>query len=243
MIQVLHRAFDILEFIAKDPEKVYSLSEIADQFSLNHATCANIIKTLVQRRYVEQIGAKKGYRLGAMSYFLSGNFSYRKDLVNAAKDEMQLLTDTVNENTLLAVLQADKRICLYTVEAKHDLQVRTSQEKHICDTATGKLLLAYASDQEKQNFIQKYGLPKPEHGWNEITDEQSFYNALDRIKQAGVATQLTSAYIFGLAVPLHKEGKVVAALGLFLPEMRYRNRENQVLEALQRTALRIEKKL
>ena len=64
MIQVVNRALDILEFIAKDKNKIYSLTEIADALELNHATCANIIKTMVNRNFIDQIGHKKGYRLG-----------------------------------------------------------------------------------------------------------------------------------------------------------------------------------
>ena len=49
MIQVIHRALNILELIARDRNKEYGLSEIADRLGLNHGTCANIIKTLVVR--------------------------------------------------------------------------------------------------------------------------------------------------------------------------------------------------
>ena len=50
MIQVIHRALNLLEFIAQHPNREYSLTEIADQHQLNHGTCANILKTLVIAR-------------------------------------------------------------------------------------------------------------------------------------------------------------------------------------------------
>ena len=74
MIQVLNRAFDILEMCAKNAEKVYSLSEIADQLQLNRTTCANIVKTLVTRNYLEQTGYRRGYRLGSKVFHLAGNY-------------------------------------------------------------------------------------------------------------------------------------------------------------------------
>ena len=64
MIQVINRALNILEIIAHDHNKEWGLSEIANELELNHGTCANILKTLVQRGYVEQMGLKKGYKLG-----------------------------------------------------------------------------------------------------------------------------------------------------------------------------------
>jgi DNA-binding IclR family transcriptional regulator len=72
MIQVLHRAFDILELCASDKEKAHTLSEIAEKLQLNPTTCANIIKTMVTRNYLEQVGYKKGYRLGAKAFHLTG---------------------------------------------------------------------------------------------------------------------------------------------------------------------------
>ena len=49
MIQVINRALNILEIIAHDHNKEWGLSEIANELELNHGTCANILKTLVQR--------------------------------------------------------------------------------------------------------------------------------------------------------------------------------------------------
>ena len=56
MIQVIHRALDIVEFIARDPDKEFGLGEIAESLELNKGTCANIIKTLVNRGYLDQSG-------------------------------------------------------------------------------------------------------------------------------------------------------------------------------------------
>ena len=59
MIQVINRALDIIEFIAREPEKPKSLSDIANTLELNAGTCANIIKTLVERNYIEKLEYKK----------------------------------------------------------------------------------------------------------------------------------------------------------------------------------------
>lgn len=242
MIQVIHRAFDMLEYIAKTEREV-PLSEIADHLGLNHATCANILKTMVTRRYVEQSGPKKGYRLGAMTFFISGNPAYRKDVVEAGRDELDKMTVDLNENSLLAVLQDDQRLCLYTALAKHDLQVNTSPEKHAYNTATGRLLLAYLSDGEREAFVKRFGLPKSEHLWTDAATHGGFAEALRKIRQEGLATQRTSAYIVGLAVPLFRDGKAVASLGLFLPEMRYAGRETAIQTRMKQAAVVISQNL
>ncbi|MBC7891736.1 MAG: helix-turn-helix domain-containing protein [Sphingobacteriaceae bacterium] len=242
MIQVINRAFDILEFLAKTDRET-SLSEIADHLGLNHGTCANILKTMVQRRYVEQAGPKKGYRLGAMTYLISGNPGYRKDLVEAAREEVDRLTVDLNENSLLAVLQNENRLCLYTAQAKHDLQVNTSPEKHAYNTATGRLLLAFLPDNEREAFVKKYGLPQREHLWEEAMTHGGFADASRKIRQAGYATQRTNAYIVGLALPLHRADKVIASISVFLPEMRFNGQESTILSRIKMAAETIDRRL
>jgi len=71
MIQGINKAFNILEFIANDPGKEYSLTEISDSLKFQRNTCANILKTLVSRGYVDQPKPKGGYKLGEMLYQLT----------------------------------------------------------------------------------------------------------------------------------------------------------------------------
>lgn len=222
MIQVIHRAFDILELCARNQDKTLSLSEIADKLELNHGTCANIIKTLVARNYIEQVGYKKGYRLGAMAYHLTGNFSFRKYLVQAAKIPMQEFVEELNETCLLAILRKTdlKRIVLHQVQSSHDLTVRTSVEKDAYNSSTGRLMLAYLSEKEIEAVIDKFGFPDSAV-WSEAGNKERFYKELEKIKQEGVAVQLDRNHIVGLAVPVFKENAAIASLSVYLPETRY----------------------
>jgi DNA-binding IclR family transcriptional regulator len=234
---------DIMEMIAKNPEQVRSLTEIADSLALNHATCANIIKTLVQRKYIEQIGHKKGYRLGPMAYALTNNYSYKRDLVVSAKEPMEELTRRIDENSLLAVLREDQRLVLFDVPSNQDLQVRTSKEKPAYESATGRLLLAYLTVQERDTFIRKGGLPAPGI-WPGVETREELHTALDKFRRDELAVQVTGKHIVGLAVPIRKNGLVVASLGIFLPEFRFTGeRPQELIEELRLTAGRIEASL
>jgi IclR family KDG regulon transcriptional repressor len=221
LIQVIHRALDILEIIASDPEKPRSLGDIANTLGLNHGTCANIMKTLVSRKYLEQVGTKKGYILGSRSYTLSGNDSYRKDLIEAAAPEMEKLTAALNENSLLAVLSGENRVVIHRVMAEQELQVRTSDEKRIYDAASGRLLLAMLSDAEIERFVGKYGLPSREV-WAEADTLENFWSVIGQIRREEYAFQvLPGRQVIGLAVRVEKNAKVVASLSIYLPEYRY----------------------
>jgi len=243
MIQVLHRALNILELIAKDPDKTLSLTEIADAQQLNYGTCANILKTLVDRKYVEQVGYKKGYRLGAMAYYLTGNLAYKRDLMLAAKAPMEQLTLEINETSLLGVIINNKRVTIYSVESEHALQARSKLEREVYETATGRLLLAFKSEDDIAAFIEKYGLPSEEI-WAGMQTKEALMEALRKIKNDEFVKTHSTRHIVGLAVPIRKNGEVVASLSVFLPEIRFtKEHGRQVTEALKATATQIEENL
>ncbi|MDQ1142612.1 IclR family transcriptional regulator [Pedobacter agri] len=220
MIQVINRAFDILEFIAREPDKPKVLGEIAQALDLNAGTCSNIIKTMMNRKYIEKAEFKKGYILGSAAYNLTGNEGYRKELIDISRPDMEILTSELNENSELSVLQQDLRMVLLRVKSDHDVQARTASEKRAYDTAAGRIMLAYLSDSELEAFVQKYGLPETGE-WPEIKSLASFFVEISKIRTAGYSIQISINQIVGLAVPLFKDEKIIACLGMYMPNYRY----------------------
>lgn len=242
MIQVINRALDVLEYISIEPDQPKPLSVIAAHFNLNAGTCANIIKTLVTRKYIEKVD-KKGYCLGSQAYVLTGNEGYQKDLVKAAEKEMEVLTGMYDENSLLSVLVKDSRSAIVRVTGTNNIQVITSKEKRAYDTASGRLLLAMLSEQELTAFVTKYGLPKKGE-WEEAKQEKSLRDNLQLIKTNGYAKQVTTGNIVGFAVPVYSNDKVVASLCLYMPEYRFQlAEEKKIVDDLLTTASKISKNL
>lgn len=220
MIQVIHRALNILELLAKDREKEFGLGEIADSQGLNHGTCANIIKTMVDRKYVAQIGKKQGYKLGPQAYYLTGNFSNRRELLKASVEPMKALSAKLNESCILAIMKENMRVTLHKELCNHELQATTGiEEKNIYLTATGRMILACMSVAEQAQFIQRFGLPN--EMWNEIKDREDLINELGTIRKKQVAVHFADSHIVGVGVPIFKNDIVVASLGVYLPEVRF----------------------
>lgn len=243
MIQVINRAFDIMEFIASDPEKPKALGEIAGALNLNAGTTANIIKTLTARKYLEKIDKQKGYCLGPMAYRLSGNEGYQKGLINAAKPEMEAITKKMNENTLLCVLKGDMRVVILRVQSDNELQANTAIEKRATDTASGRLLIAMQDDAEIEKHIVKYGVPTKEE-WDGVTSKKTFQKQIEKIREQGYAAQVTKNQIIGVALPILKNGKVIASLSLYMPFLRYNNSNKEdIIRLVRRAAEKISRNL
>lgn len=243
MIQVLHRAFDIIELISSDNTKMWSLGEIASTLALNNATCANIIKTMVTRNYLEQQGPKKGYKLGYMAYQIIGNNPFEERLKRAATNAMERLGNKINETNLLAILRKNNRVIVHQVHAEHDLMVRSSTEKDAYNSASGRLLIAMLNGEEQDIFIEKYGLPDSTV-WPEARTEKDLKKELQIIREQGYARQKTTSHILGIAHPIKNKNITIASLSVYLPISRINNQiEIRILDALRDTVIRIEENL
>lgn len=220
MVQVLIKAFDILELVAQRKGQPISLTEISDELQLNQATAANIINTIVSKDYLEHIGKKKGYRLGLSAYRLTNAVAYEQDLINAAREPMEQLTAKLNESSILGILQNQKRFILHVVNSNQDIQVQIRSERNVYETASGRLLLAYLTDRELERFLQANGLPS-EDLWIEATTLSGLKEALRDIKENGIAqTHKLMSHLKGFAVPIFNNDKVIAGLSVFVPEYR-----------------------
>lgn len=243
MIQVITRALDILEYVASKKEKASSLTEIATTLNLNQATCANIIKSLVTKNYLEHVGRKKGYRLGAMAYYLTGNMAYNQNLLLVAKDVMEELTAEVNESTLLGILRNNKRFIVHSVNSDQDLQVRSKTDRNAYETASGRVLIAFLTDTERNSFVQVNGLPDPEL-WQEVQSRDDLERELGTIREKELAMTFSNRHIVGLAVPIKKNEQAIASLSIFLPESRASDtRKKELVQALRQAAGKINHRL
>jgi IclR family transcriptional regulator, KDG regulon repressor len=240
MVQVIIKAFDILELVAQRNGQAISLTEIAHELQLNQATSANIINTMVSRSYLEHIGKKKGYRLGPAAYRLTNEVAYEQELVDASKEAMEKLTADINESCLLGILRNNKRYILHNVNCNQDIQVQIRSERNVYETASGRLLLAYLSEKDRERFLQANGLPEKTL-WEEAHTQIGLQNVLSQIREHKLAQTHSNNHLVGLAIPIMSNNLVIASLSVFLPDFRCsESRKQEIIEAMQETGKKIE---
>jgi DNA-binding IclR family transcriptional regulator len=220
MVQVVNRAFDIIELVSLREGQPISLTEIADALDLKQSTTANIIKTLVNRKYIEHIGAKKGYRIGTKINELAQNNSQVKVMIECSKEIMEQLTQHLEESCILGVIKNYKRYAIHAAYSSQELQVNVQKERNIYETASGRLLMAFLSTGEVDRIIKANSMPN-EDIWSEATCRESLLKELKKIRKNEIAiTHLKNRYVKGFAVPVFDRENVVASLSVFLPEVR-----------------------
>lgn len=244
MIQSLHRAFDILEYLAERPDQPTPLGQIAEATGLNLATCANLIKTLVTRSYVEQVGPREGYLLGPMAHYLVRKGTYGRDLVAVAEPLVVALAEEIQEHVVLSRLHGARLFMISEAEGDEVLQVR--RDLVLVDdayrTANGRLLLAYLSETELAAFLRQQGAPGAT--WPHASDETRLRQQLAAIREVGKYVDTTAAGLARASFPVWQHGKVVAALGMYAAEFRFvKHRRELGLRRLEETAQEISRRL
>ncbi len=236
MIQVIERAFNILEFLASQEEKYCSLTKISAGVNLHKATCSNIIKTMVKRNYIEKSENHKGYGLGFMFRTLSGDNDDMLPYTLKAAGALKELRDNIQEGCLLAISRGKMRINIYKTNTSKELRIVIKDKKSVYQTASGRMLLSCLSKTQLKKFIEEFGLPTKEE-WSEVKDEKSLLLNLEKISNDGFSIRESPEGIIGYAIPIIGPENLVFSLAVFLPSIRWNDEtEKKIREEAKTTA-------
>jgi len=245
MIKSLAKGLSILELLAKERKREISLGEIADSLGMDHGTCANIIKTLSTKGYVQQSAPRKGYSLGYMLYSLTESDVLNDDLTKTACEDITRLGQALNESAILSTIKNDKRVVLFQTMPDREIIARVSTGKAVYSANTGRVILANYSVREQEKFISRVGLPTHAE-WAEVADSANpkgeLMNLLAEIRQHGYSIQRDSNNIAGCSAPLFRGKDVAGSIGVYMPLSRLTDM-NEVISAVLATADSINDKL
>lgn len=231
MVQSVERALSILEELSriKDESKGIGVLELSRILRLKSSTVHNLLKTLVQHKYVEQIKETNKYRLGPTCYNLVKGKLITDRLAKAAEPAILNFSKKINESIVLAVYHQGERYVISKVQSRQSLMVHTtfSLEPDAYKTATGRILLSQLTDHELKNYIKRHGFPIKQ--WNGIDDFESLKKELIKIKEKKMAIhQPEDKQIYALAVPVTGEKeRLIASLGVYLPSVRFKGKHRR----------------
>ncbi|MEK6796206.1 MAG: IclR family transcriptional regulator [Spirochaetota bacterium] len=237
-IQVLERAFAVLEMMAKGSGRVHTLSELIHASGLKAPTMVHILQTLVSLGYVEHLGRKKGYVLGSGVYALARGERYQDPLA-AAKPYLEEFSLNTGEYIALSVLRDGQRIIVHHIRSTKSVQVDTPMQERETPyrSVSGRLLLASLPEALQRKHFRQYGLPG--ELWPEISSEADFVMELSSIRAQGKVISITND-LTSIAIPIRVKGAVIAALGVFLPSYRFKTEQRKaILSLLAHTAEKI----
>jgi DNA-binding IclR family transcriptional regulator len=237
-IQVLERAFALLDTLAAQPEPV-ALKDISERTGLHPSTAHRILNDLAVGRLVDRPQSGH-YRLGMRLLELGNLVKARLDVRDAALGPMRELHRITHQPVNLSVRQGDEIVYIErTYSERSGMQVvrAVGGRAPLHLTSVGKLFLAQDDPPRVRAYAVRTGLTG--HTRNSITDLARLERELSSVRATGVARddEELELGVRCLAAGIHDDqGRLVAGLSVSAPADRL---EESWLDRVRMTAAQI----
>ncbi|PDP87291.1 IclR family transcriptional regulator [Glycomyces fuscus] len=213
---VITRAVRILD--AFDPEsRALSLSEVSRRARLPLATTARLVKEMARHGLLDR-DERRRVLIGTRMWELAERASPVKDLREAALRYMGDLHAVVGQSTQLGVLEGDEVLFVERLTAPGSVVnvTRIAGRLPLHASSAGLVLLAHAPEGLREHVLRG---ALTGYTPSTLTEEHALRAEMAEVRRRGFAfcpghihTDAT-----GIAVPVRQEGRVVAAMGLVVP--------------------------
>lgn len=196
-----------------------SMMEIARAAEVPYPTACRIVQTLLYEGLIEQEPARKRYRATAMVQTLSHGFQQEDRLVTVARPHIVALTRRVGWPVSIAVRVGRNMMLRDSTHANTSLtfeQYYPGFTLPILDSASGKLSMAYAADDDREMILrwmrvsQEIDLDYLKHAETSLDVEK--IRALGYSVQGRNHFNRTPGKTSSIAVPIFMDGVFQAAM-------------------------------
>lgn len=112
------RAIQILDRLAADPFRAFTMSEITRDTDINVASCHTILTAMTERGYLQRDRAQKTYKLGPVLAALGQTAFLSQPIITRAWNEAKAMTQRIGYSVLLTVAVGDEIVALFTLDDK-----------------------------------------------------------------------------------------------------------------------------
>lgn len=229
-----------------------SMMEISKAAQVPYPTACRIVQTLLYEGLIEQEPARKRYRPTAMVQTLAHGFQHDDRLVAIARPHIVALTKQVGWPVSIAIRVGRNMMLRDSTHANTSLtfeQYYPGFTLPVLDSASGKLSMAYAADEDRMQILQ----------WMRVSQDIDLdYLAtaelaldVEKIRTQGFAVQgrnhfnLTPGKTSSIAVPIFLNGAFEAAMTMvfFVTAMKLETALESYLGDLQAAAAGISAEL
>lgn len=217
-VAAVERALAVLDALS-DGNVELGTNEIARRTGINASTVSRLLATLTGAGIVEHVAATGRYRLGLRLLQLGNTVLARLDLRDVARPHLQALVAATGETATLSAPGERDAITVDFVQSAASVQsvAHVGRPSVAHATATGKIMLAFASGQLPAGQLKSY-TPRT------ITDRRKLTAELERVRRQGHAEAIGEREpdLNAIAAPIAGgRGELAAILGLQGPAARF----------------------
>lgn len=202
----LEKGLDILELLAERPEGL-TQAEVARSLGRSVGEIFRMLNCLVERGYLTQQGSGDRYVLTLKLFELSHQHDPLARLLSEALPRVRALCERVHQSCHVVVLHGDHGIVAAQADAPGEMgfAVRVGARVPLQSTASGRVLLAFQSEADRERLIHGLAVEHP----------QELNRALARVRERGFedieSTRIRGVHDYSYPVLNHR-GAAVAAL-------------------------------
>ncbi|AKL94944.1 transcriptional regulator KdgR [Clostridium aceticum] len=226
------RVLDVLELVSSNTEG-FTLTEISTILDAPKSSMFPIIHTLLDRKYISIDKNTSKYKIGSAAYRVGSTYLDHFSILDTIKEEMEHIVNVCSETCQFGILRGGEVLYLLKVDSPEAIRMISHVGKLIpayC-TALGKSLLCDCEIDELKKIYSNGLKPLTE---NSITDFSALYEQLKKVRVEDISYEYEECtnHISCIAVPIRKDGKVVAALSISIPTFRITSEKNQLISHL-----------
>ena len=220
-VQVLDRTIAVLQAVA-DSETDLPAADIARQLRLHKSTVHRLLAVLESYRLIKK-GPEGAYGLGTRLIELGECAIARLKLSEYAEPHLRTLADQTGEGAHVTILNGTELLSIAHVEGRWNLQslTRTGLRTQIHCTAAGKAVLAFLSEEAREDLIARLTLTRNTR--RTIVKPSAMKMEFMRVRNLGYAID-DEEFVEGLrcvSAPIFDHrGHVVASLSMAAPVFR-----------------------
>jgi DNA-binding IclR family transcriptional regulator len=244
-VQSVDRAISALEILAKRGGA--GVSEVAAEIGVHKSTAFRLLSALEERDLVQQTTERGKYQLGFGILRLASAIPARLDLVQQSRLELQAMAQRFGETVNLAVVRSHFAVNLDQALGSASVATHNwiGQLTPLHATSSGKVLLAWMDDAERDAVLDAAGLAR--FTPHTITSRKELKAQLAQAVLDGYATTYEE-YEDGLdavAAPVRDHhGAVVGAVSVSGPAYRLdKRRIDEIVDELKSGADRISQRM
>lgn len=241
------RALNILTCFTDETPQL-RVTDISNRLDLTPSLVSRLLTTMEHDGFVERDEDSGYYRLGRSIITLAGVALNHNRIRTEALSEMQTVSAHLRLGVNLSVLDHASIFYLAHIDAPEVQRLYTLIGRHnpLHATAMGKVLLAYASDEEREACLEQIAL----HAYtaHTITELDQLRAELSQVRIQGWACEMEELALGRACVssPIRDQtGRVVAAVSISGPlsSLRWQERRdelvNQTIELADRISIRL----
>jgi IclR family KDG regulon transcriptional repressor len=222
-VQVLDRAFAILDVLAEKKGSLVRVTELSKHLKLDKSTVFRLLKVLEQNKYVERAPSDGKYRLGSKILHLATLAMADVDVTQASQPYLERLVSLTGETAHMGVLRNTQIISVAVAHGSMNLRlgVNVGGNSPLYCTGLGKAILAFLPRDECLSVIDRIRFAS--HTPRTITKKSVFIKELKAVRERGYSID-NEEFEPGLkcigAPVLNYSGKVVGAISVAGPAFR-----------------------